>query len=217
MTATRKGYVMVVGMDYSKSADLALDAALELASSRADAEVHVVNVAQALPVSPYGFAVSGVFPPDYEFANLTTHVQRRVEEWTAARQVSLHPFTRVICHLRRDAVAEQIAQTAADLEADLVLVGTHGRRGAARLLLGSVAESTVRLAPCPVLVVRPKAIPEALPRIEPPCPRCVEARVASEGKVLWCAQHLERHGQRHTYHQGDRASADSNFPLVCRQ
>jgi hypothetical protein len=101
-----------------------------------------------------------------------------------------------------------------DVEADLVVVGTHGRRGLTRLMLGSVAEGTVRLAPCPVLVVRPKAVPAAVPTIQPPCPRCVEARTASGGKQFWCEQHSERHGQRHTYHQGDRVSADGGMPLV---
>jgi hypothetical protein len=62
------------------------------------------------------------------------------------------------------------------------------------------------------LVVPPA--PETLktPVIEPPCPRCVEARRAGAG--TWCEQHAQRHGRRHTYHQGDRVSADGNFPLV---
>jgi hypothetical protein len=84
------------------------------------------------------------------------------------------------------------------------------------MLVGSVAELTVRLAPCPVLVVRPKARPAPIPVIEPPCPRCVETRAATGGKEFWCEQHRERHGQRHTYHQGDRASAETNLPLIGR-
>ncbi|MGC4086680.1 MAG: universal stress protein [Polyangiaceae bacterium] len=95
-----------------------------------------------------------------------------------------------------------------------MVVGTQGRRGVSRLLLGSTAEATVRMAPCPVLVARNKATPVEEPRIEPPCPRCVEARIASNGAEYWCAQHRERHGQRHTYHQGDRMSDDTNLPMV---
>jgi hypothetical protein len=126
-------------------------------------------------------------------------------------------ISRVVTHMRFDAISQEIAQLAADLEADLVVVGTHGRRGVSRLLLGSVAEATVRLAPCGVLVVRSKAIPEPAPSIEPPCPRCVEARRASGGVQTWCAQHRERHGQRHTYHQRDRIGSDSGMPLVLHQ
>jgi nucleotide-binding universal stress UspA family protein len=51
--------------------------------------------------------------------------------------------------------AKEIAQAAAREQADLIIVGTHGRGAIAHLLLGSVAEKVVRLAPCPVLTVRP--------------------------------------------------------------
>ena len=51
-------------------------------------------------------------------------------------------------------VADTIAELARDWKADLLVVGTHGRRGVSRLLIGSVAERVVRLAPCPLLLVR---------------------------------------------------------------
>ena len=60
--------------------------------------------------------------------------------------------------------AEEILRVAALCEADLIVMGTHGRRGLARLLMGSVAERVVRKAPCPVLTLRtPFAAAEALP------------------------------------------------------
>jgi hypothetical protein len=93
-----------------------------------------------------------------------------------------------------------IIETASDLLANLVVVGTHGRRGLSRMVLGSVAEAVVRNAGCPVLVVRPQMHEQAVPRIEPPCPRCVEARSKSEGREFWCEQHAEKHGRRHTYY-----------------
>lgn len=52
--------------------------------------------------------------------------------------------------------AAEIIAAATDLHADLVCISTHGRGGLARVLMGSVAESVVREAPCPVLTVRPK-------------------------------------------------------------
>ena len=215
MTRSKSPYVIVVGTDYSRTADLALTRALELASIEANAEVHVVNVVHALPGAPYGMAVSNAFVPDGAFGILVADTERKVQEFNAHRG-DAQPFSRVVCHLRIEAAAEQIAQLAADLDAELVVVGTHGRRGVSRLLLGSVAEATVRLSPCPVLVVRPKAIPQVLASIEPPCPRCLEAREKSEGRAYWCEQHSERHGQRHTYHQSDRVSADGSFPLLYR-
>ena len=51
-------------------------------------------------------------------------------------------------------LAEAVAQEAVNWGASLVVVGTHGRRGIGRLLMGSGAEQVIRLAPCPVLVVR---------------------------------------------------------------
>ena len=51
-------------------------------------------------------------------------------------------------------LAEAVAEEAATWQADLIVVGTHGRRSVSRLLLGSGAEQIIRLAPVPVLVVR---------------------------------------------------------------
>jgi len=51
-------------------------------------------------------------------------------------------------------VADTIAQLARDWNADLLVIGTHGRRGVNRLLIGSVAERVVRMSPCPLLLVR---------------------------------------------------------------
>ncbi|MEO6601708.1 MAG: universal stress protein [Polyangiaceae bacterium] len=220
MSSTEKPYVIVVGVDYSPASDLALERAFELAAARPVAEVHVVNVvrmygAKALidaSTEPTGFA-------SVSLADATKQLGRYVEQRAVAYRAQ-HGELRasgtgvVRSHLRLEAQAEQIAQLAADLEADLVVVGTHGRHGLARLFLGSVAEAVVRLAPCPVLVVRPKALTDAGPRIEPPCPACVDARLASGGAEYWCEQHREHHGQRHTYSQRDRVGAETEMPLT---
>lgn len=54
----------------------------------------------------------------------------------------------------RGPIAETILETADEHAADMIVMGTHGRRGMARLLSGSVAEKVLRLASCPVLTVR---------------------------------------------------------------
>lgn len=51
-------------------------------------------------------------------------------------------------------LAETVAHAARDWGAELIVLGTHGRRGVGRLLMGSGAEQIIRLAPVPVLVVR---------------------------------------------------------------
>jgi len=215
-----KGQVIVVGVDFSEASELAVRQAFQLAAREPGAEVHLVNVVQT-----YGSQVSYEMPVDASALSVLTVNEARTRfhryaDQALARFVAQNPgqhISRCVAHVRFDATAGEIAQLAADLEADLVIVGTHGRRGLSRLLLGSTAEATVRLAPCPVLVVRPKALPEAGPSIEPPCPLCVEARRESAGTELWCEQHRERHGQRHTYHQRDRIGSDNELPLVMRQ
>ena len=57
--------------------------------------------------------------------------------------------------------AAQIVGRATDGDFDLVVIGTHGRTGIRRALLGSIAERVVRLAPCPVLTTRVHTAPEA--------------------------------------------------------
>lgn len=224
MTESTQPYVILAAVDYSTASDLALERALELASEKRSAAVHVVNV---LPVYQAGSAVdsqgtegawAGTLPSVNDAAEqLRVYAQRRVDTFRSEHpDMDLTFLDSVVAHQRVDVPSEEIARLASELDADLIVVGTHGRRGLSRLLLGSVAEGTVRLAPCPVLVVRPKTQPEAEPAIEPACPRCVETRRQTHGAELWCEQHRQRHGERHTYHQGDRASREVNLPLVMR-
>jgi nucleotide-binding universal stress UspA family protein len=214
-----KPYLIVVGVDYSPASDLALEQAFEIAATRANAEVHIVNVVrlygnQALIDTPADPGFTAVSLADAT-ARLAAYAEQRKLAYASARATNGGSrLQRVISHLRLEAPAEEIAQTAADLDADLVVVGTHGRRGISRLLLGSVAEAVVRLAPCPVFVVREKALPAEAPKIEPPCPRCVAARVESGGQEYWCEQHRQHHGQRHTYFQEDRVGGDTEMPLT---
>jgi len=56
--------------------------------------------------------------------------------------------------LRRGLADQEIVALARDERADLIVIGTHGRAGMSRMLLGSVTDRVVRLAPCPVLTVR---------------------------------------------------------------
>lgn len=68
--------------------------------------------------------------------------------------------------LRVGAPADEIVQYAEVRNVDLIVMGTHGRSGVAHLLMGSVAEHVVRMAPCPVLLVRaPKAASVKAPHL----------------------------------------------------
>lgn len=210
-----ESYKIVVGYDYSQIADLAVQRAFDLAAKEEHGEVHVttvvVQMGEYVGVGVTAVATSPIIPLDDAYKQLEERIAKLMSDWQAS---SGKTFSRLRIHVRSEVPAEELTQLAADLDADLIVLGTHGRRGMRRLLLGSVAEEVVRRAHCPVLVVRPKHVAPAEPKIEPPCPKCLEARQASGGQELWCEQHRERHGQRHTYHYENRVSTPSNPPLV---
>ena len=209
---------VVVGVDFSDAGDMALRQAFAMVNATPGAEPHAVHVGSA-----YGPMVRVEKPDDtlvltMEEASemLRQHVERVVEEFRRDRATY---FERVVTHIRLGTPASEISQLASDLDADLVIVGTHGRRSVKHLLLGSVAEAVMRHARCPVLVVRAKdhasAATSDVPSIEPPCPDCVQARRESQGQLMWCARHSERHGRRHTYqYVGRNVAAQENLPLV---
>ncbi|HEY3668948.1 MAG TPA: universal stress protein [Polyangiaceae bacterium] len=215
----KKPYLILVGVDFSELSDLALAEALKLAGARADSELHAVALLAAPALdSRYAVPAYSVLDEVGSLANTTERLRAHLElqlQGFALKYPGIALPARILSHVSFDSPAHGIAQLASDLEADLIVVGTHNRRGLERLLLGSVAEATVRYARCPVLVI-PFPAPHEELKLEPPCPECVRARSESAGKQLWCAQHLERHGRRHTYHQADRSGVESNFPLVNR-
>ncbi len=71
------------------------------------------------------------------------------------------PLPEIHEHVLVGPPAKELSRAARSVGADLVIVGTHGRRGVGRLVLGSVAEAILRQAPCSVLVVRDKSWPGA--------------------------------------------------------
>jgi nucleotide-binding universal stress UspA family protein len=62
-----------------------------------------------------------------------------------------------VSHVRVDSPALGIVQLAAEVGADLIIVGTHGQQTVPRMLMGSVAENALRYAGCPVLVMPDEA------------------------------------------------------------
>jgi hypothetical protein len=139
--------------------------------------------------------------PEDAVLKVQERTQQRVEAMAAT--LRKRQIRRVVAHFRRGSPAYGVAQLASDLDADLVVVGSHGHRGIERLFLGSVAERVARLARCPVWIVRPKdhGKVDRVPEIEPPCPDCQLARRESQGQKIWCARHSERHYLTpHAYH-----------------
>jgi nucleotide-binding universal stress UspA family protein len=138
---------ILVATDFSEHSARALGAAVDLAV-RFGAEIDVVH-AFDLPIpllTPYEVAV----PDSYLDQTRNAAAQKLA---AAAEEVSARGVE-VKTHLREVPAAPAIAQAAEDLGADLIVMGTRGNTGLKHVLLGSVAERTLRLAPCSVLAVK---------------------------------------------------------------
>ena len=140
---------ILVPTDFSDDAEAALDLALALAAD-SGAAIHLVH-AYEIPIAaipPYGIEIPPTLLTDVRDA-----AARRLEK--SAEKVRSRGV-RCDGHLVHGAPVDGIVDAAARLGADLVVMGTRGLTGLKHVLLGSVAERTIRSAPCPVLTVKPK-------------------------------------------------------------
>lgn len=145
---------VVVGVDLSARGDDAIVAGLQQLAADTNCVLHLMHVLDPREV---------VDDPDRRALESEADFLERAPRMLAARTRDLallngRPWSeaRVRAHARLGDPVAVLLQTCVDYEADLLIVGTHGRRGMDRLLLGSVAEKLVRSARCPVLVARGK-------------------------------------------------------------
>jgi nucleotide-binding universal stress UspA family protein len=185
--------VILVGIDFSNSARDVLRAAADLARRRS-AELHLVHVTPHAR-SESTATISADRP--LEVASEADGDHARLE--LLAKEVAdLAP--RVVLHTRVGRADREIAQLARDVAADLLVVGTGQPRAIEHFLLGSVADSLVRHAPCPVLAHRAKVVP-IWDKIEPPCADCLAVQQVTQSAQLWCERHSEHHPRAHTYEE----------------
>lgn len=181
--------VYLVALDMSDAADHVLQVACDLGAALGGAaELHLVHILPDQSADPVLLMGGGALPVDYRAGG------EALIERTAARAAQ-HFRGKIIGHLAIGQPAHRIVEMAAGLDVDLVVVGTAGRVGVARLALGSVAEQVVRHATCPVLVVRPKAHHVEITgiAIDPPCPDCVAVRTKTARATMWCERHATHH------------------------
>lgn len=138
---------ILCAVDFSDSARCALEAAAELAR-RSGGRLALVHVHDLPPVPGARF---DVLPEQIQAE--ADDLRRKLEAWRATAERLVGAPVRAV--LESGSPAEQISRAARAGRFDLVVTGTHGRRGVSRFLLGSVAERVVREAPCAVLVARP--------------------------------------------------------------
>lgn len=151
--------VVLHATDFSDSARSALRYAVSLAQKQ-EAELHVLHVITDLGVDPIrGAFESGVDEEAY-YERLEADAKEQMEAVVAEAEAAGVSVTPVI---RRNPEPEKaICDYADEQDAGVVAMGTHGRRALSRVMLGSVAESVVRQAPCSVLTVREGETPDEI-------------------------------------------------------
>lgn len=142
---------ILVPTDFSETAQAALEAATSLAK-QFGAKIIIVHAYHAeIPMvvtmdAPYAL------PPGF-YEELSAEAQRRVDK--LADEITSRDGVKAEGIAMATPAATAIIERAESMNADLIVMGTHGHTGVKHLLLGSIAERVVRTAPCPVMTVNP--------------------------------------------------------------
>jgi len=148
---------VLVPIDGSETARLGLNEAIKLAK-HLNADIRLIYVINKLPWASPGEipaeAVQAIIDQLRGSGESVVH-----EAITAARDAGIAVDSRLIEALGSEA-GECIVKEAVSWPADLIVCGTHGRRGVRRILMGSDAEYILRRSPVPVLMIRKTPVPE---------------------------------------------------------
>ena len=144
-------------IDFSDHSRRALDHAIAIARWY-ESTVTVLHVFSPAPVAAFGPG-----PVVFEPIVLTpADRDQLLADTKAFAETESAPGVAIEAVVREGNTAGEILEQAIGMTADLLVIGTHGRSGFERLLLGSVAEKVLRKASCPVMTV-PKGLPDAVP------------------------------------------------------
>lgn len=144
---------ILVGTDLSDCSGSAVETAVWYAKTFPETKITVVTVFDPTPfVAPV--AIAG---PTEMFDSAADEMKKTLESALVEvkKQFGADADRVETMVLRHHSPGDAVAELASERDADLVIVGSHGRTGLSRVLLGSVAERIVRLSHGPVLVVRP--------------------------------------------------------------
>jgi len=151
---------ILVPVDFSEHSRLAFRIAASLARA-SGGRLLVLHVAPHTgPLVAYGNVVAQLQTGDYEAKLRHAVVQFRVADETVA----------VEHHIREGEAAAEILRLAHEARCELIVMGSHGRTGLSRLMMGSVAEQVMRKAHCPVLTAKAPSVAAM------PVPRCDHLR-----------------------------------------
>jgi|GEM_PF-1782250 len=206
MTISRQERVAVIGVDFSPSSDEAIYWGLRWLAEVPTRTLHLFHVLDPRDVID-DIEVPALVTTERVLAEAPSAMAQRVEVLSATHRIPA-PREQVRYHARVGRAVETLLQACVDYEADVLVVGTHGRKGMERLLLGSVAEQLVRTARCAVVIARcpdyrgceKTALPEAPyakddPRNHPSSQRPHEAIVSTES-TGWTASDTAPTGMR---------------------
>ena len=206
MATANHPFRIVIGVDFSDTSLDAVEEALAQATLRPHTELHFASVLDSDHAE--------LVPPAVRHSSLVLIADKLRDQLgeTAANALGRlrardgSVSTAGFVHVRVGDIADQLTSLATELRAELIVVGTHGRRGVRRLVMGSVAEKTVRLAPCPVLVVRPCNFHamDTVPMLAPACPACLATRERTAGAEWWCVAHTSEPDLVHIYSRSER-------------
>ncbi|HET6335800.1 MAG TPA: universal stress protein [Polyangiales bacterium] len=189
-------HLILAAVSLDDTGELALREAARNALHHGSSELHIVHVVDYGSDEPSDNDPAGILT---SLAAAEAKLRERVEALASPDAL------RVVGHIRAGVPFRAILQVAAEIDADLIVVGTHKRTGVRRFILGSVAERVLRDAHCPVLVAMVKDHPAAMQsaQIEPACEACLSIRVNTAGATYWCERHSRSRMRPHVYEPSD--------------
>jgi nucleotide-binding universal stress UspA family protein len=142
---------ILVAIDDSETSRCALTEALHIART-SGAKLYITHVADETLLSMHGRTFSSTLNVDNAIAAIAEAGRALLEEsMKGATGVDAEP---VLLEARQRRVSETLAEKSKELGVDLIVIGRHGHRGLATLILGSVAEQLAKMADASVLLVR---------------------------------------------------------------
>src|SRR5574337_353269 len=144
---------ILVAIDDSPTAAKALDEAVRLASALG-AALCIAHAVDEGPLAQHGMGIGTYLDIEKVKGEMRDESNKLLDQAVATAAAAGIQAERVLMESTERRVAELIADAASQWGADLIVVGTHGRRGFERLLVGSVAENLVRMANTSLVLVR---------------------------------------------------------------
>jgi nucleotide-binding universal stress UspA family protein len=140
---------ILVPTDFGDASEQAVSIALDIAS-KFEAKVTLLHATWLPPYYYSAYAEGLAWPTD----ELDAQANKQLDA-TVAKAKARYPYVDKV--LIAGEAWQGILETASERAADLIVMGTHGRRGLSRIFLGSVAEKVVRMSPVPVMTVSAEA------------------------------------------------------------